>query len=303
MKYKKIAITGAFGYSGKYISEKLLGENYQVKTLTNSPHKHHPYKDKIEIAPLSFDNKDLLVKNLSGYDVLINTYWVRFNHKKFNHQGAVKNTKILFDASKEAKIKKIIHVSITNPDINSELEYFKGKAILEEYLKSLDINYAIIRPAVLFGKEDILINNMAWFVRNLPVIGVFGDGNYKLQPIHVEDFAKLIINRINVDKNVILNAIGKETYTYKQLLLAIMSGIDVHKKIINVNPLVGYWAGKIIGFLKNDVFITKEEIKGLMQNKLYVNDKPIGEISLQEWIKHNKHTLGKKYASELLRRK
>lgn len=302
METKKIAVTGAFGYSGKYITQKLFEKGYKVKTLTNSPHKKNPFENKIEVVPLSFENRDLLKENLSDINVLINTYWVRFNHRNFNHNQAVDNTKILFDAAKEAGVKKIIHISITNPDEHSDLEYFKGKGILENYLKEIMPAYAIIRPAVLFGKEDILINNIAWMIRHFPITGIFDKGDYKLQPIHVEDFADIIIQQIENPYNMIINATGPETFTYKELVSAIMKNIGIRKRIINTSPQLAYYVGKFVSFLKKDVTITKEEIKGLMQNLLYVNEEPKGKIKLTDWVKENKNTLGKKYANELLRR-
>ena len=303
METIKIAVTGAFGYSGKYITQKLFKKGYQVKTLTNSSHKKNPFGKKIEVVPLNFENKDILKENLSDIDTLINTYWVRFNHKNFNHNQAVDNTKILFDAAKKAGVKKIIHISITNPDEHSDLEYFKGKGILENYLKELMPAYAIIRPAVLFGKEDILINNIAWMIRHFPIMGVFCKGDYKLQPIHVEDFADIIVRQIENPDNMIINATGPETFTYKELVAGIMKNIGIQKRIINTSPRLAYYVGKFVSFLKKDVTITKEEIKGLLQNLLYVNDEPTGKIKLTEWVKENKNTLGKKYANELLRRK
>ena len=302
METKKIAVTGAFGYSGKYITQKLFEKGYKVKTLTNSPHKKNPFENKIEVVPLSFENRDLLKENLSDINVLINTYWVRFNHRNFNHNQAVDNTKILFDAAKEAGVKKIIHISITNPDEHSDLEYFKGKGILENYLKEIMPAYAIIRPAVLFGKEDILINNIAWMIRHFPITGIFDKGDYKLQPIHVEDFADIIIQQIENPDNMTINAIGPETFTYKELVSSIMKNIGIRKRIINTSPQLAYYVGKFVSFLKKDVTITKEEIKGLMQNLLYVNEEPKGKIKLTDWVKENKNTLGKKYANELLRR-
>ncbi len=297
-----IAVTGALGYSGKYITEKLLSEGYNIVTLTNSIHKHNPFGDRIKILPLSFNSKDKLIEYLRPVEILINTYWVRFNHKKFNHNDAVKNTKILFDAAKIAGVKKIIHVSITNPDINSNLEYFHGKALLEDYLKQTVQEYAIIRPAVIFGKEDILINNIAWMIRHLPVFGVFGKGNYKLQPIYVGDMAQIIAEQCKTQGSVVVNAIGPETFTYKNLVKEIMKTINVKKRIINTPPAVGYLAGRLISFLKKDVTITRAEIKGLMNNLLYVEDKPAGTTKLSDWMKSNKNTLGKVYASELSRR-
>jgi uncharacterized protein YbjT (DUF2867 family) len=100
----------------------------------------------------------------------------------FNHADAIHNTLVLFNAAKAAGVRRIVHLSITNPSVTSPLEYFRGKAILEQALRELGIPYAILRPTVIFGKEDILMNNIAWVLRHMPFFGVFGDGTYRLQP-------------------------------------------------------------------------------------------------------------------------
>lgn len=301
-KKLNIAVTGAFGYSGKYITKRLLSLGYHVRKLTNSKNKPNPFGEQIDVYPLNFHNESALRHSLSSVDVLINTYWVRFNHKKFNHHDAVQNTKVLFNTAKAAGVKRIIHVSITNPSIASNLEYFHGKAELEDYLKKMEMGYAIIRPAVIFGKEDILINNIAWIIRKLPVFGVFGKGDYKLQPIYVEDMAALIVNQITQSQDVTINAIGPETFTYKEIVSKIMKIIDVKKKIIHVDPFIGYLVGRLLSFFKNDVTITRAEIKGLMSDLLFVNDSPKGKTKLSEWAMENKNGLGNEYANELSRR-
>ncbi|MBN2663878.1 MAG: NmrA family NAD(P)-binding protein [Bacteroidales bacterium] len=299
---KKITITGAFGYSGKYTTQKLLKKGYKVQTITNSLNKKNPFGNKIEVSKLEFKNPEKFTEILQGTDVLINTYWVRFNHKKFTHNKAVENTKIMLDAAKKAGVKKIVHVSITNPDKNSDLEYFKGKAELEEYLKQTAIPFSIVRPAVLFGEQDILINNIAWMIRHMPIMGIFGKGEYKIQPIYVHDFAELLIKEAENEQNNIVNAIGAETFTYNELVKTIAKIIGSKKPIINVSPWLGYWVGKIISSIKKDVTITRPEIKGLMDNLLYVDDEPAGKTKLTDWAEKNKNTLGKTYSNELSRR-
>ena len=147
--------------------------------------------------------------------MLYNTYWVRFNHPLFTHADAVRNTLTLFEAAKRAGVRRVVHVSITNPSEDSPLEYFSGKARLERALRESGLSYAILRPTVLFGKEDILINNIAWALRHLPVFGVFGDGSYRLQPIYVDDLAELAWRSGAGQENVVVNAIGPETFTYR----------------------------------------------------------------------------------------
>jgi len=296
-------VTGAFGYSGKYIARRLLAAGHEVRTLTNSAHKPDPFAGQVRPYPLAFHDPDQLIASLRGVDVLYNTYWVRFNHKDFRHETAVNNTLILFNAAKQAGVKRIIHISITNPDINSPLEYFSGKARLEAALQNLDVSYAILRPTVLFGKEDILINNIAWMLRRFPLFGVFGDGRYRLQPIFVDDLARLAVEQGQKQENQIINAIGPETFTYRELAQTLGRIIGKNRPILAVPPWLGYFVGQIVGRLVGDVLITRAEIDGLMAGHLYVADAPAGNTKLTEWASIHAADLGRQYASELSRRK
>ena len=300
---KTHAVTGAFGYSGKYITRKLLDKGYKVITLTNSLHRINPFLDSVQAYPFNFDKPDKLIEVLRGVSVLYNTYWVRFNHKMFTFADAVKNSITLFNAAKEARVERIIHVSITNPSEDSHLEYFSGKAKVEKALKSTGIPYSILRPTVLFGKEDILINNIAWALRRFPVFGVFGDGQYRLQPIYVDDLAELAVKEADNKEDAIINAIGPETFTYKGLVQIIGEIIGEKKPIISIPQVVGYIAGTFIGKLVDDVLITRGEIDGLMAELLYVDSSPTGKTKLTDWVKKHADSLGRKYTSELSRRK
>ncbi|RME80848.1 MAG: NAD-dependent epimerase/dehydratase family protein [Caldilineae bacterium] len=299
----KIAVTGAFGYSGRYIARRLLDQGHEVITLTNSLHRPNPFGEKIRAFPFHFDRPERLQAQLEGVEVLINTYWVRFDYKTFSHGAAVENSLKLFAAARAAGVRRIVHVSITNPSLDSPLPYFSGKAQLELALQESGLSYAILRPTVLFGKEDILINNIAWALRHLPVFGVFGDGRYRLQPIYVDDLARLAVAQAAREDDVIINAIGPETYTYRDLVAEIAAAIGVRRPVISVPPWFGYQVGRVIGLLVGDVFITREEIEGLMADLLYVDAPPAGEVRLSRWAREHAQELGRHYASELARRK
>lgn len=302
MDSEKHAVTGAFGYSGKYIAKKLIDKGYKVITLTNSRDRRNSFGSSIEVYPFNFDDPVKLEESLRGVSVLYNTYWVRFNHRSFTHADAVKNTLILFEAAKKAGVKRIVHISITNPSPDSPLEYFSGKARLEKALIESGMSYTVLRPTVLFGKEDILINNIAWGLRHLPVFGVFGDGKYRLQPIYVDDLADLAVKHGKESENLIINATGPETFTYRELVEKTGEIIGKKRPVVSVPPFIGYAAGWIIGKIVKDVMITREEIKGLMADLLYVDSPPTGITKLTEWAKRHSDTLGMKYTSELARR-
>ncbi len=237
-------------------------------------------------------------------DVLYNTYWVRFNHRNFKHSIAVEHTLKLFEAAKQAGVRRVVHTSITNPSPDSPLEYFSGKARLEQALIDSGLAYAILRPTVLFGDEDILINNIAWMLRRFPVFGVFGDGLYRLQPIYVDDFAALAVEKGAGTENEIVNAIGPETFTYREMIdMMSQTILGKRRPVISIPDRLGLLVGKLIGLLTGDVVITQAEIQGLKSNLLCVDALPSGPTRLTDWLREHRGSVGKSYASELGRRK
>ncbi len=296
-------VTGAYGYSGKYIATRLLDHGHTVCTLTNSTRRANPFGERMTVLPYHFDDPQALAADLAGVSVLINTYWVRFDHGDFTHSLAVENTLKLFSAAREAGVGRVVHVSITNPSEESRLPYFRGKARLERALRELGLPHSILRPAVLFGREDILINNIAWALRRLPVFGVFARGDYRIQPIYVDDFAALAVSESRQTGNRVVDAIGPETFTFRGLVGEIGRIIGKRRPIVPVHPAIGHFVASVIGRLVNDVFLTREEIDGLMGGLLYTSSQPTGETKLTDWAREYADQLGVRYASELARRR
>ena len=275
----------------------------RVRTITNSTGRQSPLQGRIEARPFNFDQPDRLVESLRGASVLYNTYWVRFNASDFRHSTAVENTITLFRAAKEAGVERLVHVSITNPSEDSPLEYFHGKAVLERALRESGLSYAILRPTVLFGEQDILINNIAWLLRRFPVFGVFGTGQYRLQPIFVDDLASLAVAQGASRENAIINAIGPETFTYRSLVRTIGQAIGRVRPIFSIQPALGTILGWALGQVVGDVVITRPEIEGLMAELLYVDSPPAGATSLSAWARDHSSSLGIRYSSEMARRR
>jgi len=297
----KIAVTGAFSYSGKYITSRLLARGEEVITLTNHPNRPDPFAGKVKAFPLNFKNEDELISTLRGTDVLVNTYWVRFDKDNNTQPRAVENTKILISAATKAGVKRIVHISITNPSADSHLPYFWGKAANEKAVVDSGMSYAILRPTVLFGKEDILINNIAWLLRRLPVFGLPGDGSYKLSPVYVDDLAELAVEAIYTKENYVWDAVGPDEFTFKEMVLLIGKMTAANKLLIPLPPRLALWAAQFMSIFVKDVMLTPEEVDGLMANLLISKEPPRCKTSLQNWLKENKATVGKQYASELAR--
>lgn len=299
-------LTGPFSYSGSYLARRLLDAGAEeVRGLVAHSRQVPPGLEAVQVHPLDFSNPDSLARSMEGADVFYNTYWVRFNHRRFTHDEAVKNTRLLFQAAKKAGVGRVVHISITNPSPDSPFEYFRGKAELERDLTESGLSHAILRPAVLFGGRDILINNIAWALRTFPVFGLFGRGNYGLRPIHVRDLAALMLQAGQHGDNLLLNAVGLERYSYRRLAETLAEILGLRRLILPCPAALGYAVGKLVGWLHRDIFITWPEVGGLMAGLLDTTENPAeapGRTSLSAWAEARRDELGRVYASELARR-
>ena len=277
-----------------------------MRTLTNAVGRDDPFQGMVEVMPIDFTNHDLLVSSLRGADVLYNTYWVRYKNRKdgYAHEIAVENTRKLLLAAEEAGVNRIVHFSVAHPTKAPDWSYFRGKVEVENLLTESSLSYAILRPTVFFGGErDVLINNMAWLIRKFPVFGIFGMGNYLIQPIHIEDVAKVAVEQGESVEDVVLDVAGPEIFTYREYVTLIAKSIGVRRLIIPVPPIVGWAVGKVVGAILRDRVITRAEIKGLMRGLMATDAEPLGKIKFSEWVATNGADLGVKYHNDLKERK
>lgn len=294
-------VTGAFGYTGKYIARDLLAAGREVKTITGHPDRPDPFGGRVKAEPFNFDNPSRLERSLEGASTLYNTYWIRFPRGKVTYDSAVENTKTLVDAAKAAGVRRLVHISIANATEDSPYPYYRGKARLERYVRESGLSYAIIRPTVLFGHEGILINNIAWLVRRFPVFQVPGSGEYRLQPVHVEDVADIAVGAGGSKDNIEVDAAGPEVYAFNELVELIKRTLGRSTRIIHMGPETTLLVAGLVGWLLGDVLITRDEIYGLMDNLLVSGRPPTGKVSLAEWLARNADSVGRRYASELKR--
>jgi NADH dehydrogenase len=294
-------VTGAFGFTGKHITRRLLDANIKVRTLTGHPTRRSPVHDLVEVRPLQFADARQLVADLRGARVLYNTYWVRFAYGRTTYESAVNNSMALIRAAREAGVQRIVHVSITNPDEASPLGYFRGKARVERAIHESSLSYAILRPAVLFGDDGILVNNIAWLLRRSPVFVVPGSGEYRLQPIFVEDLAGLAVMHAARTDNSTTDAIGPETFSFNQLLTLVADVVGSHSRAVHLAPTLALTLSRLIGSLQRDVILTREEVDGLLADLLVTGSPAAGGTKLSEWLRANAASIGSRYQSELAR--
>jgi NADH dehydrogenase len=294
-------VTGAFSYSGQYITRRLLAAGRDVRTLTGHPDPTHPLAGRVAAHPYNFHDPDRLVASLRGADTLYNTYWVRFPHGGQTYDTAVANLRTLIGAAARAGMRKIVHTSIINPAENSPYAYFRGKAAVERIIRESGLRYTILRPTVVFGPEDILINNIAWMLRKFPVFLMPGDGSYRIQPIHVEDLARLAARAGATATSEIIDASGPEVLTYREMVESVGKVMNRRVILAPAPAALVYAAGAAIGWFLRDVILTYEEILALKDGILYSAQPATGTTSLSQWLEQNAATLGRRYRSEVAR--
>lgn len=294
------AVTGAFSYSGAAVAAELKRQGRRVRTLTGHPDRA-PSGTDIETRPLSFDDPIGLAESLRGVTTLYNTYWIRFARGRRNHDQAVANSRALFEAASRAGVQRIVHVSITNPSLESPLPYFRGKALVENALAQTGTSYAVVRPAILFGGDGVLLNNIAWLLRRFPVFAVGGDGQYRIRAIHVDDLARLCVAKGAERTNTLVDAVGPDRPTFIELAGAIRAAVGSRARIIRVPGFVVPLLSWILGLIVHDVLLTSDEYRAMATGLADTESPTTGETSVYEWLTEHADTLGVTYANELTR--
>jgi uncharacterized protein YbjT (DUF2867 family) len=295
-------VTGAFSYTGSHIAQRLLEDGRGVRTLTFHPDRSHPLRASVESSAYRFDDPGALARSLEGVDTLYNTFWVRFDRGQTSFANAIEGSRMLFHAAASAGVARVVHVSIANPSIDSPLPYFRGKALVEYALAQSGVRYAIVRPTWVFGGErDVLANNIAWILRRMPAFALPGNGRYLVQPVHVEDVARICVEAARGERDAVIDAAGPETMAFAELVARVRGAVGAHAPIVHMPPPVMAATARALGVLVRDVVLTPDEIKGLMAGLLLSREPPLGQIAFSDWLDEHSATVGRAYANELQR--
>ena len=295
-------VTGAFSYTGRFIARRLLAQERRVRTLVRSPEQPPGTEDiKVDMAPLQFTDRAALVESLRGADVLYNTYWVRFRHGRVGFGDALANTRTLIGAAIEAGVRKVVHISVSNPSVDSHLDYYAAKARAEEIVRGSGLRWAIVRPTLTFGTGDILINNIAWLLRRMPIFPIPGLGGYRVQPVAVEDVAEIATWAAQQSGNLTVDAAGPDTVTYGEFVEGIAIAVGRRPRFVYTSPRLTLLAANIVASRVRDVMLTKQELQGLMDELLVSHEKPLGTRRMDNWLLTSADSIGRAYASELER--
>ncbi|MFW6090899.1 MAG: SDR family oxidoreductase [Actinomycetota bacterium] len=292
-------VTGAFSYTGRAIAARLLESGRRVRTLTGHPERPDPFGGEVEAAPYAFDEPGRMVRFLDGVTTLYNTYWVRFERGGTTFGEAVRNSRTLFETAGTAGVRRIVHVSITKPDVAAPLPYFRGKAQVERDLAAVGVPHSIVRPTVVFGRGDVLVNNMAWLLRRFPVFAIPGAGDYRVRPVHIDDVARLCVEAAAGEDGSSMDAVGPETFTFHDWVAMVRDAVGARAWLVHVPPALVPAATWGIGAALRDVLLTREELAGLMAELIVTDGPTTGQVAFSDWLGVHAAALGREWASEV----
>jgi len=297
-----VLITGASGFIGGAIADRLI-ERAEIRSLTSHPAKNR-FGDRVRSFAYDFAQPARMADAFHGADVFVNSYYVRFNYGKWTFDRAVECSRHLIALARDAGVRKIVHVSVSNASEQSDLPYYRNKARIEQLVDRSGVPYTILRPAIVVGGGDILVNNIAYFLRRLPVFTIFGRGGYRVQPITLDAFADVGVEAIGGGhQNETLAVAGPRDWRFLEMVRAIRTAVRSRAAIVPAPAWLALPGLRIAGVFLRDVVLTPDEIKGLTREYLCA-DRPVRRgADFDAWLALPAvaASLGRRYASELAR--
>ena len=297
-----VLITGASGFIGGAVAARLVGRA-EVRGLTSHPSKNR-FGDRVRSFAYDFDDSRRMAPAFDGVDTFVNSYYVRFNYGGLTFENAVERSRALIAQAKSAGVRRIVHVSVSNASEASDLPYYSNKGRIERIVAESGVDYTILRPALVVGAGDILVNNIAYFLRRVPLFTIFGDGSYRAQPMTVDAFAEIAVEAVDGGhRNMTLAVAGPSDWRFVDMVRAIRRAVRSRALIVPAPAWVALGGLAVAGALLRDVVLTSDEVKGLTREYLYAESPLRRGADFAEWLARPEVSsmLGRRYESELAR--
>jgi len=290
-------VTGAFSFTGRHVAKRLLEEGEEVRTMTRFPQSASPFAEAVPAVPFDYDDVGALTQALRGCDRLINTYWRRQPEGNLGYDRVVQQSKNLFAAAKAVGIERIVHMSINDPH-GKKFPYFRAKCATERAVRECTVSSVVVRPQLVFGDGELLINNLAWTLRQSRLAAVPGDGQYLMQPIHASDYAELIVGLSRNRRDGVVNGVGPDVMTYDDMVSMVGNAIGRKPRILHVHPKFFDRVARLINRFVEEPTVLDYEVYGCLVENGVVPREPQGTRRLVDWLRDHADSLGRRYADQ-----
>ena len=277
----QIAITGANGFVSKSL-RNLLFKN-KINVLGISRKNFQKYPSEMKIQSTNFLEQKLQNK-LRNCDALVHLIGIgRQSPKSTFEEIHVNLTKNIIKACKKADVKKIIYISGLGVSKDSTSNYFASKYKAEREIISSGLDYTIFRASYIIGKTDHLTRSLSKQMKKGTIV-IPGSGKYRLQPIFVEDVAKIILESILKKKfsNKILDLVGPKKISFEDFVKLFSKNTKVKLKKINLKNAYneGTYSSESLDLLIGDYTSDMTQLQKLASVKLTPVEKFLESSSL-----------------------
>lgn len=267
MSGELVTIFGGSGFVGKTLVQHLAKAGYRIRIAVRRPNNALDVKPlgdlgQVQIAQANVRNKASVEAAVRGADYVVNLVGVLFesgsqSFDKLHATGAG----MIAEASAEAGVKKLVHLSAIGADAESSSKYAKSKAAGEAAILQNFPTAVIVRPSIIFGADDSFFNKFAKMAKSFGVLPVIC-GETKFQPVYVGDVAEAITKIIGNDdvEGGVFEIGGPKVYSFRELLELVKKVTEQDAFLIPVPTQIAYFQAFFLGMLPNPM-VTIDQIR------------------------------------------
>ena len=262
MQGKLITIFGGGGFLGRYVAQTLLGQGARVRVACRNANSANHIKPLGNLGQVQLMEADVrkpasVTRAVADADAVVNLVG------SFANMNAVQNigAGVVAKAAADAGVTALVHISAIGADTNSAAEYGQSKAGGEAAVHAAFPSAVILRPSIVFGREDQFINRFAGLIRMLPVVPVIGAAT-RFQPVFVGDVAKAVAAALAHPDGRVLELGGPEIFSMMELNRWIAKAIGRTPLFVEVPDIAAKMLAKGTGWMPGAP-ITEDQYKML----------------------------------------
>ena len=262
MQGKLITIFGGGGFLGRYVAQTLLGQGARVRVACRNANSANHIKPLGNLGQVQLMEADVrkpasVARAVADADAVVNLVG------SFADMNAVQNigAGIVAKAAADAGVTALVHISAIGADVHSNAEYGQSKAGGEAAVHAAFPSAVILRPSIVFGREDQFINRFAGLIRMLPVVPVIGAAT-RFQPVFVGDVAKAVAAALAHQDGRVLELGGPEIFSMMELNRWIAKAIGRTPLFVEVPDIAAKMLAKGTGWMPGAP-ITEDQYKML----------------------------------------
>lgn len=247
-----VTVFGGSGFVGRYVVRALAKRGYRIRVAVRRPDlagflRPDGYPGQIALMQANLRNRQSVDRAVAGASHVVNCVGILFESGK-NKFDAVQDlgAKAIAEATAAAGA-KLTHISAIGADVKSASSYARSKGRGEEAILAALPDAVILRPSIVFGKEDNFFNKFAAMARNLPFLPLIGGGKTKFQPVFVGDVAEAVARSVDgkVATGTTYELGGPEVMTFRNCLETILRVTCRKRRFVSLPFGIASLIGKI----------------------------------------------------------